>query len=273
MLGSLGRFRGAPWGGRCWQPHPDAYSRAWLPRWPVESQKHANPRGTKGAEPLLQNALLPSNCASGAASTRDLPARSSLLPDLRPGAEAPGSSVRPGHGALAPPLHPTPTPPSRTTEGTEARWPLRSRWGRLKDRVQPTVNLPSPCGFFPSPRPPRTHPALPSCKRSDSCTLNGTREGLPSLCTNVACQPERGFQTHSAHRAFRRPERRQWARWRSGAKWLSVPVRDGTGQGGRGPSWLWGWGGDGGAERPGNDPPTPLASAANCNFKGGLGAV
>lgn len=102
---------------------------AWLPRRPAERQRHANPRGTKRAESLRSAPLL-SNCAWGAASTGDLLARSSLLPDLRPRADSRGASMRPCPGALPPRLPPPPPRLSRKREGTEARGsPLRSPGG------------------------------------------------------------------------------------------------------------------------------------------------
>lgn len=75
----------------------------------------------------------------------------------------------------------------------------------------------------------------------------------------------------SAQSAFRRPERRLWVEREEGAKWLAVPVSDGTGHHSSELNWCWGWGGDGGAQRPGNDAPRPPA-AASCKLKGELRA-
>lgn len=208
---------------------------AWLPRRPAERQKHANPRGTKRAESLQSVSIL-SNCARGAASIGDLLARNSLLPDLRPGADSRGASVRPCQGALAPRL-PPPSPPFPQEGGhRDTRKPPPKPRGRgcLKTRVQPIVNLPWPYSFSlcTPPRPAhRAHTlfSLPHESGQLTARSTGPGRGLPSPGTNVACQPECGFQTQSAHGAVGSLETRgpRNCQFRSGTEW--GPVAGGGG--------------------------------------------
>lgn len=107
----------------------------------------------------------------------------------------------------------------------------------------------------------------PPARERASARSTGPGRGLPSPGTNVACQPERGFQTQSAHGAGGRPGSRRWARWRPGGP--------GTVSSGHGRNWAR-WRGVGGLvegmKEPsagGNHLPPTRASAANRNFEEG----
>lgn len=238
-LGSLGWFRGAPRGlaappGRL-LPGPGC--RGGLPK-----GRSMRIQGGQSGE-SLQSAPILSNCAPGAASIGDLLARNSLLPDLRPGADSRGASVRPCQGALAPRLPPRspPFPQEGGHRGTLKPPPKPRGRGCLKSGVQPIVNLPSPYSFSSVAPPLPAHRAYtllcPPARERATARSTGPGRGLPSPGTNVACQPERGFQTQSAHGAGGRPGSRRWARWRPGGP--------GTVSSGHGRNWAR-WRGVGG---------------------------
>lgn len=269
-LGSLGWFRGAPRGlaappGRL-LPGPGC-------RGGLRKGRSMRIQGGQSGE-SLQSAPILSNCARGAASIGDLLARNSLLPDLRPGADSRGASVRPCQGALAPRLPPRspPFPQEGGHRGTLKPPPKPQGRGCLKSGVQPIVNLPSPYSFSsvpPPPRPPRIHPALPSRTRAGKCTLHGTREGVAQ--PGYECRLPAGTWVPDAERArggwasrvkavgsleTRGPRDCQFRSWTE-----LGPVAGGGGVGG----------GDEGAERRRKPPPPNPGQRGQSQFRRRLG--
>lgn len=156
--GVTGTASGA-WGW-CRQPHPDTYRKA----------ETGECTGTQRAEPLYKALLLGNHMPWGAASN-SYSFTCRKLPPLRPETrvESLGRRVHP----LAPllpsrtpgrPPHPAFSARTKGEGGHPALFllPQSSGRGSVRIRVQPIVNLPSPCGFFLPPPSLLTRPALPS---------------------------------------------------------------------------------------------------------------
>lgn len=240
-LGSLGWFRGAPRGlaappGRL-LPGPGC-------RGGLRKGRSMRIQGGQSGE-SLQSAPILSNCARGAASIGDLLARNSLLPDLRPGADSRGASVRPCQGALAPRLPPRspPFPQEGGHRGTLKPPPKPQGRGCLKSGVQPIVNLPSPYSFssVPPPAPPTAHTPC-SALPHESGQVHAPRDqggGCPARVRMSPASRNVGSRRRARTGRVGVPGQGGGLAGDQGAQGLSVPVMDGIGPGGGGWGGWW----------------------------------